>query len=231
MSQTVSVIMPTFNQVSRIDSAIQSVLAQTFTDFELIVVDDGCTDGTEKKIVEALKAGRISAAAFHGKNQGAAEAINTGARLAKGNFLTWVSSDNLMEPKWLAVLLESMFRHGVAVAYSAYERFGGSLTGKQGRPYDPKALISSSNCYIGPSFLVRSEVWRDVGDLRGRISCDYDHWLRIEEECWRRHLKIEYVDESLCQFYAGPERSSVRDAAQHDARHWQTEAVKRRARA
>lgn len=230
MRPRVSVIMPTFNQVSRIDSAIESVLAQTFKDYELIVVDDGCTDGTEKKIVEALKAGRVSAAAFHGQNRGAAEAINTGAERATGKFMTWVSSDNLMDPKWLEVLLGRM-KPGVGVVYSAYTRFGGSLVGRQGRPYDPKALISSPNCYFGPSFLIKAELWRDVGPLRGRISCDYDHWLRIEESCWEVGADIVYVDESLCQFYAGPERSSVRDAAQYDARRWQAEAVKRRARA
>jgi glycosyltransferase involved in cell wall biosynthesis len=170
----------------------------------------------------------------HGKNRGAAEAINTAARAATGKFMTWVSADNEMTPGWLAALLARM-TSTVGVAYANYDRFNGdkyvppaSPARTWGKPYDPTRLLNDQNCYIGPAFLVRAEIWREVGDLRGKINCDYDHWLRIEEACLARGMSFSYEPTVLCHYYAGNERITVTRRKEYDAHVWQEEARKRR---
>jgi len=180
----VSIVLPVYNHAQLLPKALDSIATQTFKDFEFLCVDDGCTDGSNAILKTAVASGKVDRAVFHGKNRGAAEAINTGADYAKGLHWTWISADNTMDPDWLETLVDSM-RPDVGVVYSAYNRFGGALTGKQGEPY-------------------------------GR------------EVCWELDYRIVYLDEELCQYYAGPDRSSVRDAHEYDALKWQEEARSRR---
>ncbi len=94
----VSVMMPVYNSAHRVAAAIGSVLAQTFTDLELIVVDDGSTDGLAP--VLASFGDRIVTA--HQPNRGVAAARNTALSLARGRFLAWLDADDI----WLARKLE-----------------------------------------------------------------------------------------------------------------------------
>lgn len=223
----VSILLPNYNYAHRIERMIASIRAQSVSDYELIVVDDGSSDDSIAKIRSLL--GTKDRLLLHGKNQGAAAAINTAAEAATGRFMTWVSSDNEMTPNWLERLLGAM-RPDVGVTYANYDRFNdeGKQPGTWGKPYVQGALVHDQNCFIGPAFLVRSEVWRETGGLRGKNSCDYDHWLRIEETCMRRSLTFAYLTEILCHYYAGAERSTVARRQDYDANVWQAEAKKRR---
>jgi glycosyltransferase involved in cell wall biosynthesis len=222
----VSILLPNYNYGHRIERMLRSIRAQTVKDVELIVVDDGSSDDSIERIRPFLEP--RDRLLLHGKNRGAAAAINTAARYATGKFMTWVSSDNEMTPDWLAKLLASM-ASDVGVSYANYDRFNeqGAQSGTWGKAYDPTRLLADQNCFIGPAFLIRSEVWRDTGELRGKNSCDYDHWLRIEETCMNR-LRFVYLAEVLCHYYSGPERATVARKQDYDAGVWQAEARKRR---
>ena len=90
----VSVIIPTYNREHMVIEAIQSVLNQTFQDFELIVVDDGSTDDTSVKMLPYT-----ACLTYHiQKNRGVAAARNAGIRLSKGEFICFLDSDDLWEP-------------------------------------------------------------------------------------------------------------------------------------
>jgi glycosyltransferase involved in cell wall biosynthesis len=224
----VSIVLPTYQHGSMLSRALASLAAQTIPDFEVIVVDDGSTDDTQR-VLDVWRECPWVTSLRSEANEGAAKAINLGMEHASSPIRTWVSADNIMLPYWLGRLLDEM-HDDVGVAYSAYVRFGGArrLNGKQGELWVPGKLIGTLACFFGPSFLITREVWEETGPMRGKISCDYDHWLRIEETCERLGKRNVYVDEVLCRYYAGPQRSSVRDAGEYDARHWQAEARKRR---
>jgi glycosyltransferase involved in cell wall biosynthesis len=91
-SPIVSVIVPTYNRGEMVGQAIDSVLTQTFTDFELIVVDDGSTDDTEVRVRNYGDLVRY----VRTENGGVAHARNVGARQAKGRYLTFLDSDDLL---------------------------------------------------------------------------------------------------------------------------------------
>ena len=97
MSQPkVTIVTPTYNRASSIGRSIQSVLAQTYSNFEYIIVDDGSTDETES-IVKSFSDHRIS---YHrlSHNQGQSAAMNAGARLASGSLITFLDSDDEYYP-------------------------------------------------------------------------------------------------------------------------------------
>lgn len=238
----VSVILPTYQYGHRIEGMLESLEAQEFSRnrFEVIVVDDGSTDDTASVLVPWVEKGVVDTAISFGKNRGAAEAINAGSRMASGKYWAWVSADNVMTSDWLATLVRLM-EPDVGAVYSNYDRFDdhgrttrgpswGNPPGTWGMPYDPGRLLRDQQCFFGPSFMIRADVWKAAGEHRGRGSHDYDHWLRVEEACASESLRIVYSEKVLCHYYCGNERSTVVRKSQYDADKWQAEARRRRER-
>lgn len=221
MSPTVSVLMPTYNQALYLPRALIGLAEQMFRDFELIICDDGSTDSTSH-ILQGTSARVVT----HTRNRGAAAAINSAAARASGSYMTWVSSDNVMRPDWLQTLVSHLDRTGDGAVYSAYHRIdNGQESDEFPGPYARERLISSENCFFGPSFLIRREVWQEH---RGKSSHDYDNWARVEEACWARGLNIGYVNRVLCDYYAGPWCTARARPELYDAHHWRAEAITRR---
>ena len=115
----VSVIMPAYNHERFVRTALESVVAQTFDDLEIIVIDDGSTDSTGA-ILDAFAAECAShpVTVVHQPNEGAHAAINHGLVLARGEFVSLINSDDLYEPTRLAKLLSAMDDHGAGFAFS-----------------------------------------------------------------------------------------------------------------
>jgi cellulose synthase/poly-beta-1,6-N-acetylglucosamine synthase-like glycosyltransferase len=165
----------------------------------------------------------------HDTNLGTAAAINTAFADATGKYVTWVSSDNVMHPRWLERLAGELDENSsLGAVYSAFNccQQGGETREVRQGPYDPDRLLASENCYFGPSFLIRREVWQEH---RGGTAHDYDSWTRVEEACWDRGLTIGYVDEPLCDYHKGDWNTAMRFPELYDAPKWQAEAMRRRA--
>ncbi len=107
----VSVIVPTYNRKEYICRCIDSILEQTYKDFELIVIDDGSDDGTEK-ICDAYGARNSGIKVIHQKNGGVSKARNSGIKYAGGKFCIFVDSDDYLLKDYLQQMVE------------AYEKFG-----------------------------------------------------------------------------------------------------------
>lgn len=229
----VSVFLPTYNQVQFLERALDGLRAQTFQNFELIVCNDASSDGTQRILDSMEKIGARSEVREHAENRGSAEAINTCAGGAIGDYWTWVSSDNVMTHNWLEVLVAELDGDtSLGAVFSAFTMISPGRTRgifKRGG-YRPGDLISSENCFFGPSFLIRGEVWKAAGGHRGGTSHDYDHWARVEEECWSRGLGIRFLPVSLCDYYTGPWQATVARKCDYDAGRWRAEAIKRRSR-
>lgn len=134
----VSVIIPAYNATKYIGAAIDSVLAQTYENYEIIVVDDGSTDGTKEK----LHAYRDRIVYHYQKNRGEAGARNSGIRLAKGPLLAFLDADDLWMPQKLEIQVEALQRYpDAALAFT-----DGNKIDEQGNvvrplmPTDPKAF-------------------------------------------------------------------------------------------
>ncbi len=115
---TVSVVIPTYQRRDLVEDAVRSVLAQSYGDLELIVVDDGSADGTGEAI--AALDGDVR---YHWQpNRGAAAARNAGVALARGSIVAFLDSDDLWLPDHLGVLTETFARHPRGVLVSTTPR-------------------------------------------------------------------------------------------------------------
>ena len=201
----VSIVMPVYNHAGLVGEAIAAILSQTYPHWELIIVDDGSTDGLAQRVRPFAADRRVLF--LRQPNQKLPAALNFGFRFARGQFLTWTSADNAMLPTQLEVLVSAIEAHPSAgVVYSDYRVIddrGEPLDNAQWRPHnrDPltpdlirlpgvvtiENLHSRNDNFIGPSFLYR----REIADSVGRYSDhafgaeDYDFWLRA-------HLATEF---------------------------------------
>lgn len=118
----VSVIIPTYNRTWGLKRAVESVLAQSFTDFELLIIDDASENETSR-LVGALTDSRIRYVRQE-RNVGVAENWGTGLRLARGTFVAWLMDDDRYEPPFLANRVAALEENPNAVlAFSGYKIF------------------------------------------------------------------------------------------------------------
>jgi len=124
----VSVIVPTYNRPDRLRESLESILAQTFQDFEVIVVNDGEMDVTS--VVDALPHGGRITCVKHDHNRGLAAARNTGIRLARGTYVSYLDDDDRYYPDHLAVLVQALqggtFKAAYTDAFRAVETYDGN---------------------------------------------------------------------------------------------------------
>lgn len=123
MKELVSIIVPVYNVKSYIAATIESVLAQTYTDWELLLIEDGSTDGTKEFVEQYLKEQADDRIKFHiiPQNIGAAAARNYGMDISKGRFVTYLDSDDLWQPEKLSHQVAFMMEKDAAFSFTGYE--------------------------------------------------------------------------------------------------------------
>ncbi len=177
----ISITLPVYNGARFLPESLASIVAQTYTNWELICVDDTSTDATPTLLAEwAARDSRIRVIR-HAVNQRLPGALNTGFAAARGDLLTWTSDDNRYRPNALATLAQQLqAAPAVAFVYSDYALLDeqGQITGVSVAP-PPEGLITGKEGL--PSFLYRRSVYERVGDYAADLFLaeDYDYWLRV----------------------------------------------------
>ena len=195
----VSVIMPSYNHARFIRRAIASVLSQTLEDIELIVIDDGSTDGSAD-VIRSFSDQRIRVV-LRERNVGSAEGTNEGLRLARSSFVAMISSDDFFESHKLETQLRLFQEPGAVTAVFCRPRIVDELgreyaagthgmqqvfpAGRWRRPELLNRLFLDGNFLCHPSVMVRRETYERVGlhDTRMSSLGDYDMWMRMALAC------------------------------------------------
>lgn len=120
----VTVIVPVFNKSAYIANSIRSVLAQTYSDFELLLIDDGSTDNS-REVIESIILGDERCQYVFQQNQGVSAARNYGVKLARGQYITFLDADDEYDPQFIAKMLAAI-KEG-DVAYCAHNIAHGEL--------------------------------------------------------------------------------------------------------
>lgn len=182
----VTVLMAAYNVEQYIADAIQSVLAQTFSDFELLVVDDGATDRTAA-IAETFAARDSRVHLLRKTNGGLSSARNAALRQSTAPIIAILDSDDLWEPRFLEAQLAILAkRPDVDVVTGNARNLGGSAHGRPARPFpdtrpEPSLLeILADEEAIFIMSVFRRRVYEIVGgfDETMRSNEDYDYWIR-----------------------------------------------------
>lgn len=216
----VSVVIPTFNRRALLLEAVESVRTQTFTDWELVVADDGSTDGSAES-VEALGDPRIRVLRLPRVGR-AAVARNTGVRAARGEWVAFLDSDDVWEPRKLDVQVDAMRAAGVRWSYT-----GLVLVDDARRPVPFRAggfrpcsghilreLLTSEAGATMSTLMVSRALLEEVGGLDEdlRLRDDLDLVLRLAA-C----EPVVAVDESLTRLREHTGRMTASAESPHEA--------------
>ena len=203
MNNSVSVIIPVYNRAGVVGRAIESVLSQTYTDFELIIVDDGSTDGLDDTL-RLFNDSRIRL--IRQPNGGVSSARNRGVKSARYDYIAFLDSDD----QWMPDKLEKQIR---LITASPDNRI--CYTGEQwirhGQPFNHKKSRRKyagyvfeqclRDCFIGCStVLMRKSLFYEAGgfDVSLEVCEDYDLWLKISAK-----YPVLYIDECLIRKHGG----------------------------
>lgn len=186
----VSILMPVRNEEKFLKTAIASIQAQTFQEWELVVVDDGSTDGTAALLAAATADGRVKV--LQNSGRGLVAALNLGLAECRGLFIARMDGDDISHPerleKQLKVfarnpdtgLVACLFRHfprsGLKLGMLAYEEWQNSLTSHERILAD----LFVESPFVHPGVMFRKKIVDRLGGYRDMgWAEDYDLWLRM----------------------------------------------------
>jgi len=198
----ISVIIPTFNRKKTLERAIQSVMDQSLSPFEILIIDDGSNDGTEQWVKENFQNIKY----IYQNNHGVSSARNTGIENAHGDWVAFLDSDDEWLPNKLYEQVKAIdsnpemkffhtneiwIRNGVRVnQMKKHKKYGGYIFEK-----------CLDICRVSPSsVLIQKEVFDNIGifDESLRVCEDYDLWLRITSK-----YPVVFLDIPLIYKYGG----------------------------
>ena len=188
----ISIIIPLYNKEHYVLGTIQSVLNQTYKDWEAIIINDGSTDNSAQ-IVLSVKDPRIRYC--EQENQGVSAARNKAIQMATGDLIALLDADDKWYPKYLETMV------GLVKKYPNFSIF---ITGQKNRPITtlpPGESIIEDYCayeyvYWAGSMLIRKSVYDEIGPFRVGVNIfeDSDMWLRISCKYKAVYLNEELVD-------------------------------------
>jgi len=200
----ISVIIPTYNRANLLSRAIKSVLNQIFKDFEIIVIDDCSIDNTEEVIKKFQEQDKRIRYIRHEKNKEAAMTRNTGIKVAKGEYIAFLDSDD----EWLPEKLEkqfALFRKNEKLGFVSCNALIIDEKSKEGRKYIMpryknilEKLLESNFIDSTSSVVIRKDVLNEVGyfDEKIKIGEDWDMWIRIAQK-----YEFDFVKKPLFRYY------------------------------
>jgi len=212
----VSVIIPSYNLGKYLPETLESVAAQTFTDWECIIVENGSKDGSRQLVNEWCARDSRFVAELFSENKGVAAARNCGLELAEGEYILFLDADDLVEPDYMAAAVKALDADpSLTLVYGKAERFGAQSAWDL-PPFSMDTMLASNCLYISCFFRRSNAVAFDPAFKTGFE--DWDFWLSL----------LEHVDEpkvlclpQLCFRYRTRRRSrntGVTDAALKDIR-------------
>ncbi len=197
----ISVLLPVYNSEKYLARAIQSVLIQSFTDFELIIINDGSTDKTEL-IILSFPDPRI-VYIKNDTNRGLILSLNRGIEMAKGTYLARMDADDICLPDRLAKQKTFLDQHAEVVMVASTVNFIDEQDREKGNwPLDRETISPSAirkampyeNCIAHPSIMIRLSIIKNLKykEYQENIE-DYDLWLRM----LNRSMNIAKIEEPL----------------------------------
>lgn len=194
-SPIVSIIIPCYNERDYVKETIQSILNQTFQDFEIIIIDDGSNE-TIRIFLHALTSNRIRV--ISQKHKGPSSARNTGFNLAKGNFILAIDSDDTVESIFLEKAVKILNADTASGAVSCYC----NVFVKKAKilsKHEPKGGGINNFLFDNNSVsfaLIRKEAWLDVGGYDEYMINgfeDWEFWISMTKKGWNIHMIPEFL--------------------------------------
>lgn len=205
----ISVVLPVYNGEKYLVEAIDSILAQTFVDFELIMIDDGSTDGSFG-ILQKYENQDARVRVFTRENRGLVATLNEGIDLARGSWIARMDQDDIALPQRFERQLKWLEQTGADICGSWVQRFGTSdkrVVRLHKTDEAIKTEIMFSSPFVHPSVMMRTAMVRQLHyDVTCEKAEDYDFWVRAAVAGW----KMTNVPEVLLRYRVHSEQISTK---------------------
>lgn len=211
----ISVIIPAYNRAGRISTTIQSVLDQTFKDFEIIVVDDGSTDDTVK-VVTDIKDSRIKCVVLPSNSGTSAHPRNMGIEESSGKYVAFLDSDDTWLPECLELLHRKMINGSADIVYCGLLIIDGKEVilahpERSGKLF-PDML---GNCIVPMNCALISRDVLQLFDTTKGIPPHWDYWIRLSQ-----HTIWDYVPDYLATYNLHPEQYTKKSYNYEKGHHY-----------
>lgn len=219
----VSVILPVYNCEKYLQYAIESILEQTFKDFEFIIINDGSTDQS-REIIESYQKLDSRIKVINQKNQGLTKSLNKGISISKGDYIARMDADDISFPQRFEKQVAYLDSHpdvGLVGVWTEYFSDEVPFIGHSRFVGDSSKilqyLISHGNCFVHSSVMFRRKIIEKVGayDKRLTKSQDYELWLRIATV-----TKLAFIPEILHRHRITVDSVSEKNAFETAKNNW-----------
>jgi len=206
----ISVITPFFNHGKTISETVESVLGQTFQNFEYIIVNDGSTDKESYNAFKNIMHSKIIKISQN--NQGVSMARNNGITQARGKYILCLDSDDIIDPTYLEKMLTILESSpDVDIAYSHMHFFGIEDKIHEEPEFNPQLLYSSN--IITTAAVFRKNAWEGVGGYKSGIGFeDWEFWINLVEN----GSKAKLLPESIFKYRRAAESRFIEDRKRSD---------------
>ncbi len=227
-SEKISIIVPVYNAENYLRRCIDSILEQTYTNFELLLINDGSTDGSAK-ILEEVKESDSRIRIVHKKNEGVSATRNLGLKLVTGDYITFIDSDDFVDKLYLEVLYKSLTENDADIASGNFASFNEErqtflfFTTEETyfeKVYSPQEWLDQENnprhnlfltVIFTPFKLYKRELWEDIEYPVGRVREDD----AIIHKLYLRCQRISFVNSAI-YFYSQHEDILSKTVMQKD---------------
>ena len=195
-NKLISIILPVYNGEAFLGLAIESILEQSYSNFELIIVNDCSTDSS---IYIAEKYAQLDdrISIIHNvENKKLPASLNIGHRASKGTYATWTSDDNILKPTFLERLMNELEIGQADLVYSNYDIIQNDGSLKRKHKAGPTEQLLFGNV-LGASFMYRRVIFESLEGYNEQLFLleDFDFWLRAS-----RKFSFVYLDDNLYQY-------------------------------
>lgn len=207
MKPKISIIVPVYNVELYINKCINTILNQTFKNFELILIDDGSTDNSGEICDEYLEIDE-RVRVIHKENTGLSDARNVGINIAKGDYIGFVDSDDTINPKMYEILYNLCQEHNADISTCLIRTIDINKERRNNKEYTNKVYIYSNKYAIKETYdggisgysscnkLYRSYLFEDIKFPKGRIYED----ASILYKLYMKSNKVVFIDKALYNY-------------------------------
>lgn len=210
----ISVIIPCYNSDKNIEKTLKSLESQSYDKFEVVIVNDGSTDNTESVIKKYLESSNLNVKYILQKNSGVSSARNKGLEIARGEYITFLDSDDVYNNKFIEKLLGVLVEKGVDTAYCCYSRDIDLILQNNNKKdmivevLHHEKLMRNFMYRIGPCAFVNFVYKKSIIDCNNIRFTDEVRYGEDLEFTWKYICHCEtaaFIDENLYGYYNNPE--------------------------
>jgi len=212
-NELVSIIIPCYNQAQYLVEAAESVICQTYSNIEIIIVNDGSPDNTQEVAEKLQKKYPEKIQILSQENAGLVSARNNGIKEASGKYIVSLDADDKLYKEMINKCVQTSQQHNADIVYTGYQGFGISDRVNMWTAFEETNPLYATPC--GALAFIKKRVWEVTGGYKSSMHDGYEDW-EFWINAYKHNMKFVHIPEKL-YYYRIKEESMYTDAYKRDA--------------